>query len=117
MNLNLFLEKTITLPIKSYVDFNPEIDHLHGLFKRPFDDCKKCFHRFKNKCVFVAKCLHETNGTTFYFTLKNIFEDQYDEIKEPDELGNQSDEFSEGECENRHDCISKSTIKNLDTMI
>ena len=75
------------------------------------DDCKKYFHRFKYKCEFVVKFNHATHGTTNYFTITNKFKNQYEELNEANDLGQQLDEFEQGESGYIFDSIKKLTVK------
>ena len=49
------------------------------------------------KCEFVVKFNHATHGTTNYFTLRNKYKNQYQEVNEAKELGHQMDGFEQGE--------------------
>ena len=64
----------------------------------------------------MIKSIHETHGTTSYFTLPNKFKNQFEEVDEANELNNQIDEFSEAENGYIFESITK-IIRILDTMI
>ena len=100
-----------TLTYKNYAYLNLQVDHVYASVERTFDDCTKYFQRFKYKCVFVIKIFHQTHGTTSYFTLSNNLKNQHEEVNEANELGNQNDEFEQGESGNRFDSITKVTRK------
>ena len=70
---------------RTYTYINPDFAKVDDLVKRAIDDCTKYFHRFKYKCVFVVKFNHATHGTTNFFTITNMFKNQYEEINEANE--------------------------------
>ena len=81
---------------RTYRYINPDYERVDNLVKSAIDDCTKYFHRFKYKCEFVVKINHATHDTTNYFTITNKFKNQYEEIREADELGHSLDEFEQG---------------------
>ena len=96
---------------KTYTYINPDFEKVDNLVERAIDDCRKYFHRFKYKCVFVVKFNHTTHGTTNFFTITKNFKNQYEEIREADELGHSLDEFEQGESGYIFDSIKKLTVK------
>ena len=96
---------------RTYRYINPDYERLDNLVKSAIDDCTKYFHRFKYKCEFVVKFNHATHGTTNYFTITNMFKNQYEEINESNELNHQIDEFEQGESGYKFDSIKKLTAK------
>ena len=96
---------------KTYTYTNPNFEKVDNLIKRAIDDCRKYFHRFKYKCVFVVKFIHASHGTTNYFTITNMFKNQYEETNEANELNHQIDEFEQGEIGCIFDSIKKLTVK------
>ena len=96
---------------RTYRYINPDYERVDNLVKSAIDDCTKYFHRFKYKCEFVVKFNHATHDTTNYFTITNKFKNQYEEIREADELGHSLDEFEEGESCYIFDSIKKLTVK------
>ena len=96
---------------RTYRYINPDYERVDNLVKSAIDDCTKYFHRFKYKCEFVVKFNHATHDTTNYFTITNKFKNQYEEIREADELGHSLDEFEQGESGYIFDSIRKLTVK------
>ena len=96
---------------RTYRYINPDYERVDNLVKSAIDDCTKYFHRFKNKCELVVKFNHATHDTTNYFTITNKFKNQYEEIREADELGHSLDEFEQGESGYIFDSIKKLTVK------
>ena len=96
---------------KTYTSINSDFEKVYNLVERAIDDCKKYFHRFKYKCVFVVKFNHTTHGTTNYFTITNNSKKQYEELNESNELNHQIDEFEQGESGYIFDSIKKLTVK------
>ena len=101
------------LTVKRYAYVNPKLDQVDGLVKRAADGCPKYFGRFENKSVIVLKLSDETSGTTNFLTLSNKYRNQQEQIIEVKELGNQIDEFLEGEIGDRFDSSTKLTKKNV----
>ena len=96
---------------RTYSYINPDYERVDNLVKNAIDDCTKYFHRFKYKCEFVVKFNHATHVTTNYFTITNKFKNQYEELREADELSHQLDEFEQGESGYINDSIKKLTVK------
>ena len=96
---------------KTYTYINPDFEKVDNLVQRAIDVCTKYFHRFKYKCIFVVKFNHSTHGTTNYFTITNMFKNQYEELNEANELNHQIDEFEQGESGYIFDSIKKLTVK------
>ena len=96
---------------RTYRYINPDFEKVDDLVKRAIDDCTKYFHRFKYKCEFVVKFNHATHDTTNHFTITNMFKNQYEELREADELGHNLDEFEQGESGYIFDSIKKLTVK------
>ena len=67
---------------KAYTYLNLEVGQVVGLVKETIDDCKKFFHRFKYKYVFVIKIVNQTHGSTSYFTLSNKYKIQHEKVNE-----------------------------------
>ena len=96
---------------RKYTNNNPDFEKVDNLVQRTIDDCTKYFHRFKYECIFVVKFNHASHGTTNYFTITNIFKNQYEELNEANELNHQKDEFEQGEIGYIIDSIKKLTVK------
>ena len=96
---------------KTYTYINPDFEKVDDLVRRAIEDCTKYFHRFKYKCVFVVKFTHAAHGTTNYFTITNVFKNQYEELDESNELNHQIDEFEQGEIGYIFDSIKKLAVK------
>ena len=103
------INNNLTDKTNTYI--NPDYERVENLVKSAIDDCTKYFHRFKYKCVFVVNFNLATHGTTNYFTITNKFKNQYEEIREADELGHSLDEFEQGESGYIFDSIKKLTVK------
>ena len=99
------------LTVKTYTYINPDFEKVDNLVERAIEDCTKYFHRFKYKCVFVVKIIHASHGTTNYFTITNMFKNQYEEINGSIELNHQIYEFEQGESGYIFDSIKKLTVK------
>ena len=96
---------------RTYTYLNPDFEKVNNLVQRAIDVCTKYFHRFKYKCVFLVKFNHATHGNTNYFTITNMFKNQYEEINEANELSHKLVEFGEGESGYIFDTIKKLTVK------
>ena len=107
-----FLVLIIISQIK-HTYINPDFEKVDNLVERVIDDCKKYFHRFKYKCVFVVKFNHATHGATNYFTITSMFKNPFEELDEANELSHQIDEFEQGESGYIFDRIKKLTVKML----
>ena len=59
------------------------------------------------------KFIHQTHGTTSFFTFANKFKNQHEQVNEANQLGNQIDEFEEEESGYTFDRIRKVTIKTF----
>ena len=64
-----------------------------------------------NICVFVVEFNHKTHGTTNCFTITNKFKNQYEELREADELSHQLDEVEQGESGYIFDSKKNLTVK------
>ena len=96
---------------KTYTYLNPKLDQVDGLTERAVDGYKQFFLSFKEKFVFVVKFIHQTHGSTFYFTLTNKLKNQYEQTNESNELGKQINDFSEGESVYSFESITTKSIK------
>ena len=57
--------------------------------------------------------MHETHGSTLYFTLSNKYKNQYQELKEAKEKSNEIDEIPVVNSGYRYAGIFSLTIKNV----
>ena len=71
---------------ETFTYINPDFEQIDNLVTRAIDDCTIFFHKFKYKCEFFVKFNHATHGITNYFTSKNKFKNQYEEVIEAQEL-------------------------------